>query len=121
MAFQMLITNWKDRTGWTEQRIAASAGVSRVAVNNWINGKSVPELSNIPQVARMLGISWQDLAALILGQEGAAVQTMRPELAALLAKAAPLTDGELNRLTDAVDVLFPEHDPDPLPEGQVDA
>jgi transcriptional regulator with XRE-family HTH domain len=106
MSFPTLLREYKRRTGSTEDEIAARCGVKRVTVNNWINGKNPPDLSNIPAIARMLGMDWKDIAAMILGEQGGEQPPIRPEEALVHSQAHPLTPGELTRLSGMIEAAF---------------
>ena len=106
--FSKILGEWKERTGWTEKRIAAEVGVSRAAINQWLNDKSSPDIRNLPALGKLLRRDWMELAAIILGEEIAHIKPMRPDLAALLAKVSSLTPSEINRLSDMIEALYPE-------------
>lgn len=106
--FRAILQDWKDKTGWSEKRIADAVGVSRAAVNQWLNTKAKPDIENLPALGRLLGYDWRELAAVILGEEMAHEKPMRPDIAELLSKVAPLTPSEVARISDVVEAMHPQ-------------
>lgn len=41
----------------TQTKIAAQLGVTRMAVNNWFNGKAFPSMHNMEALARLHGVT----------------------------------------------------------------
>src|SRR5689334_16453299 len=105
MTFQQLFQAWKARTGWSEARIAERLGVSHAAVNQWLNDKARPSLGQLPALAQLMGTTWQELAAIILGEEYAVPEALRPELSALMSDATTLTEDEVNRLRQVIPAI----------------
>lgn len=109
MAFARILGDWKNTTGWTEERISNAVGVSRSAVNQWLNDKAVPDLKQLKPVGKLIGWDWRDLAATILG-ESTTTMPPRAKEAELVAKAHTLTDAELDRLIVLANAMFPPQD-----------
>lgn len=110
--FAEIFRDWKRRVNWTEGEIANKVGVSRAAVNQWLNDVSRPSLEQLPKLSDLLGVPVLELAAIILEQPLAGTQGREPaadgeELRALLAKARTLDDAEVARLNKMIEVLYP--------------
>lgn len=109
--FRAILQDWKDKTGWSEQKIADQLGVSRAAVNQWLNTKAQPGIENLPALGRLLGRDWRELAAVILGEEVSKDRPMRPDISELLLKVSTLTPAEVGRISDVIDAMHPEVKP----------
>lgn len=109
MAFPKLLQAWKDRVGWTDQQIADAMEppVSRAAVNQWLNGKHPPDLTNLPALAKLLNRDWVDLAAMILGEKAGRVGGMSQAQAALIAQTSGLSDEDMQKIMAVVQALYP--------------
>ena len=46
---------------WTQEELAARLGVSSQAVSKWETGQSLPDISQVPQLARTFGITTDEL------------------------------------------------------------
>ena len=46
---------------WTQEELAARLGVSGQAVSKWETGQSLPDISQVPQLARTLGVTTDEL------------------------------------------------------------
>lgn len=116
MKFSQILQDFKDRTGWTDQRIAdaltAALGrppeqaVSRAVVNQWRNDKQPPSWEFILPLCKILGWSWQDLVAVILGVPNKGMPERNSE-ARLLAKMRTMNDGQVNQVIDVAEAMFP--------------
>jgi transcriptional regulator with XRE-family HTH domain len=52
----------RERRGWTQLQVAIQLGLTPVTIYNWERGKTEPRVSQFRQLARLLGISMDDLA-----------------------------------------------------------
>jgi transcriptional regulator with XRE-family HTH domain len=52
----------RDRRGWTQLQVAIQLGLTPVTIYNWERGKTEPRVSQFRQLARLLGVSMDDLA-----------------------------------------------------------
>lgn len=47
--------------GWSQSELACRLGIDKTAVNHWENGWSRPDLSRLPKVAEILGVTLSEL------------------------------------------------------------
>ena len=90
------ITEGRRAKGMTQMALADALGISYQAVSSWENGRTMPDISKLPEISEILGISVDE----ILGKEAPAVQaalandkevTLSPED---IAEAAPILPDE---------------------------
>ena len=90
------ITEGRRAKGMTQMALADALGISYQAVSSWENGRTMPDISKLPEISELLGISVDE----ILGKEAPAVQaalandkevTLSPED---IAEAAPILPDE---------------------------
>lgn len=90
------ITAGRRAKGMTQMALADALGISYQAVSSWENGRTMPDISKLPEISELLGISVDEL----LGKEAPAVQaalandkevTLSPED---IAEAAPILPDE---------------------------
>ena len=90
------ITEGRRAKGMTQMALADALGISYQAVSSWENGRTMPDISKLPEISDILGISVDEL----LGKESPAVQaalandtevTLTPED---IAEAAPILPDE---------------------------
>ena len=55
--------------GWTQEALAEKLHLSPQAVSRWETGQSLPDVSQVPQLARLFGVSTDTLYGLDAGQE----------------------------------------------------
>lgn len=55
------ITYYRRRAHYSQQTLADLIGVSRQSVSKWETGESLPEISKLPQLARLFGVSTDHL------------------------------------------------------------
>ena len=55
------ITEERKKNGWSQEEMADKLGVSRQAVSKWESGASDPSTSNLLALARLFGISPEEL------------------------------------------------------------
>lgn len=55
------ISKYRKEKGMTQEELAAKLGVSSQAVSKWENDASCPDISLLPQLCRILGISTDEL------------------------------------------------------------
>ena len=55
------ISKYRKEKGMTQEELAAKLGVSSQAVSKWENDASCPDISLLPQLCRILGISSDEL------------------------------------------------------------
>ena len=51
----------RKRLGWTQDRLAEQMGVSAQAVSKWENDQSCPDISLLPKLAELFGITVDEL------------------------------------------------------------
>ena len=51
----------RKKNGWSQEELANKLGVSRQAVSKWENGTSDPSTSNLFALAKLYGISVEEL------------------------------------------------------------
>ena len=56
-----VLKEYRTRCGMTQEFVAESMGVSRQAVSKWENGTADPSTSNLLKLAKLYGISPEDL------------------------------------------------------------
>lgn len=64
------ITEGRRAKGMTQMALADVLGISYQAVSSWENGRTMPDISKLPEISEILGISVDE----ILGKEAPAVQ-----------------------------------------------
>ncbi len=64
------ITEGRRAKGMTQMALADALGISYQAVSSWENGRTMPDISKLPEISEILGISVDE----ILGKEAPAVQ-----------------------------------------------
>lgn len=64
------ITAGRRAKGMTQMALADALGISYQAVSSWENGRTMPDISKLPEISEILGISVDE----ILGKEAPAVQ-----------------------------------------------
>jgi transcriptional regulator with XRE-family HTH domain len=52
----------RERRGWTQLQVAIQLGLTPVTIYNWERGRSEPRVSQFRLLARLLGVSMDDLA-----------------------------------------------------------
>ena len=55
------ISKYRKEKGMTQEELAAKLGVSSQAVSKWENDASCPDISLLPRLCRILGISTDEL------------------------------------------------------------
>ena len=55
------IAKWRKEKGLTQEELAAKLGVSAQAVSKWENDVSCPDISLLPQLVRVLGVTADEL------------------------------------------------------------
>lgn len=55
------IKELREAKGWTQMDLAVHAGVSIAAVSNWETGRNQPQIRQLREVARALGVSSDDI------------------------------------------------------------
>lgn len=90
------IARLRKEAGLTQMGLADAMGISFQAVSNWERGQTMPDISKLPQLAAILGVSVDGL----LGAEEAGMVER-----AMDAEKAPLSVGEL---ADIAPLLPPE-------------
>lgn len=55
------IAKWRKEKGLTQEELAAKLGVSAQAVSKWENDISCPDISLLPQLVRVLGVTADEL------------------------------------------------------------
>lgn len=58
----------REERGWTQLHLAIQLGVTPVTIYNWERGNSEPRVSQFRQLARLLGVSMDELA--LTSEEG---------------------------------------------------
>ena len=90
------ITEGRRAKGMTQMALADALGISYQAVSSWENGRTMPDISKLPEISEILGISVDE----ILGKEAPAVQAaLTNDTEAVLtpediAEAAPILPDE---------------------------
>ncbi|MDP9352445.1 MAG: helix-turn-helix domain-containing protein [Chloroflexota bacterium] len=51
-----------EQQGWTQLQLAIKLGVTPVTVYNWERGKTEPKVGQFRSLARVLGVSMDDIA-----------------------------------------------------------
>lgn len=59
--FAILFSSKRVEKGLSQEEIAAKLNVTRQAVSKWENGKAMPDISLMPQIAQILGVSIEEL------------------------------------------------------------
>ncbi|HEV7299685.1 MAG TPA: helix-turn-helix transcriptional regulator [Tepidisphaeraceae bacterium] len=62
--------------GFTQAELAAKLGVSQAAVNGWETGRWIPRLAIADELAKLLGISRDDLLELVVASASASTDTV---------------------------------------------
>lgn len=57
----MQLLTLRTKAGWSQEFVARQMEVSRQAVMNWENGKSVPMADKAVKLARMFGVTVEEL------------------------------------------------------------
>ena len=55
------IKELREARGWTQTDLAVHAGVSIAAVSNWETGRNQPQIRQLREVARALGVASDDI------------------------------------------------------------
>ena len=55
------IKELREARGWTQMDLAVHAGVSIAAVSNWETGRNQPQIRQLREVAKALGVSSDDI------------------------------------------------------------
>ncbi len=63
------IRQWRDERGWSQHELAVKLGVTAATVYNWERGKNEPNVSTFRRLARILGVSMDEIA--LVGEEQA--------------------------------------------------
>ena len=56
-----LIKRARMLAGMTQEELGVKVGVSNVAVSNWENGKTFPDIKRLKRIAEVLGMPVDDL------------------------------------------------------------
>lgn len=70
MAKKLNIAYALDRSGLAQQDLWVALGISAASVCNWVAGKSCPKASRLPEIARILGCTVDELYTDSLPQRG---------------------------------------------------
>ncbi len=66
------IRQLRDERGWTQLELAYRLRVTPVTIYNWERGRTEPRVSQFRQLARLFGVSMDDIALEGEGLEGTA-------------------------------------------------
>ena len=61
MAIGDIIRKYRKNKGMTQEEMAACLGVTTPAVNKWEKGNTLPDITLLVPIARLLGITTDDL------------------------------------------------------------
>lgn len=56
------IRQLREERGWTQLELALKIGVTPITVYNWERGRSEPKVSQFRSLARVFGVSMDDIA-----------------------------------------------------------
>ncbi len=56
-----MIRRLREERGWTQLELASRLGVTPVTIYNWERGRTEPRVSQFRQLARLFGVSMDDL------------------------------------------------------------
>ena len=70
------IRQLREERGWTQLHLAIQLGVTPVTIYNWERGKSEPRMTQFRQLARLFGVSMDDLT--LTNREGEADAAAAP-------------------------------------------
>ena len=56
------IRRLREERGWTQLEVAYRLGVTPVTIYNWERGRTEPRASQLRQLARLFGVSMDDMA-----------------------------------------------------------
>lgn len=60
-AFQIRLRQLMATKGFNQIRLADETGISKILINKYINGKTVPSILNLMKIARALGCTLDEL------------------------------------------------------------
>ncbi len=66
------IRTLREERGWTQLELASRLGVTPVTIYNWERGRTEPRVSQFRQLARLFGVSMDDIALEEEDREGTA-------------------------------------------------
>ena len=78
----------RKRLGWTQDRLAEQMGVSAQAVSKWENDQSCPDISLLPKLAELFGITVDELLESVVLVSAGLVSPVGVVSAGLPAQAA---------------------------------
>ena len=64
------IRQLREARGWTQLELAYRLGVTPVTIYSWERGRTEPRVSQFRQLARLFGVSMDDIALVGEGLEG---------------------------------------------------
>ena len=99
-----VIRKYRKQKELTQEEMAARLGVTAPAVNKWENGNSLPDIALLAPIARLLGVSLEELLSFreelteeeiraLLNEPGAS-QSVQPGIVAGRQGEGPLSDRE---------------------------
>ena len=95
------IAKCRKERGMTQMELANQMGISFQAVSNWERGSSMPDISKLPELAEILGVSIDQL----LGEEAPLVKAAADNRMEEFLEATPVKPEELKQ---AAPILHPE-------------
>ena len=66
------IRQLREERGWTQLELAYRLGVTPVTIYNWERGRTEPRVSQFRQLARLFGVSMDEIALVGEAPEGTA-------------------------------------------------
>ncbi len=101
------ISELRRERNMTQMELADQMGISFQAVSNWERGNSMPDISKLPELAGLFGVSIDEL----LGEKSELVESLTKDGGKIYLEANPITPKELSEVApilkpDQVDEVF---------------
>lgn len=101
------ISELRRERNMTQMELADQMGISFQAVSNWERGNSMPDISKLPELAGLFGVSIDEL----LGEKSELVESLTKDGGKIYLEANPITPEELSEVApilkpDQVDEVF---------------
>lgn len=73
MSISKNIIKYREKKGWSQQKLAKEAGISQASIHYWEKGDRIPKSKSIAKIAEALNVNYKDI-----DDEGESYITFRP-------------------------------------------
>lgn len=104
----------RKQKGWTQEKLAEYAGINRVTVASYEQGKYLPSLTALEMLAKALGVSKADITGEEQKQEDNILEILHqnPRLGLLFDKSRNMDAGQIEAMLSVADAITNERGQD---------